>query len=386
MANITGVRTSENILQARRVVDMARDIALLEPNEAPFVTFLKMSKKNSRSCYNPKFEWLEDELLAKWDKVSAQATAEATSLTVTSGDIFRSGDILKVPSTGENMMVTAVSSNTLTVVRGYGSTTAAAITANADILNVGSAMPENSNSRTVKTTQETSNFNYTQIFRTPISLSGTEAASKLYGGKDRAYQRKKAAIEHKRDIGLSFYYGERKLDTTGDTPRRTTGGLLSFLTAASQTVAFDKSSNPLTYQNFDTTVAQKAFRYGSKEKLLIAGPMLASAINGWAIGDLRTKADPAATYGINVVNLITSYGTLRIIYDPMLEGSIYGGYGIVLDAENVAYRYMEGRDTKLNVDIQAPDTDGVVDEYITECGLEVKLPKTHMLVTGAYVG
>lgn len=45
MANITGVRTSENILQARRVVDMARDIALLEPNEAPFVTFLKRARK-----------------------------------------------------------------------------------------------------------------------------------------------------------------------------------------------------------------------------------------------------------------------------------------------------------------------------------------------------
>ena len=328
---ITGVRNTENITQARRVVDMAKDIALLDPNEAPFITFLKLSKKSSRSCYNPKFEWLEDELLSKWDTVNGEVTNAATSVIVDDGTGIRVGDVLKVPSTSENLLVTAISGKTLTVVRGYGSTAAAAIEDEAEILNLGPAMEENAKCREIKTTAEVAAYNYTQIFRTPVALSATEAASKLYGGKDRAYQRKKALIEHKRDIENAFYYGERKLDTSSGNPRRTTGGVISFLTTAGQTVAFDSSSNTLTYANFDKYVAQPAFRHGSKEKLLIAGPKLASAINSWAIGDLRSKADAKATYGINVTNLITSYGMLRILYDPMLEGSVYSGYGLVLD-------------------------------------------------------
>lgn len=74
-----------------------------------------------------------------------------------------------------------------------------------------------------------------------------------------------------------------------------------------------------------------------------------------------------------------------MIYDPLLEGAVYGGYGFVLDTENIRYAYLEGRDTKLHVGIQSPDLDGVVDEYLTECSLEVRLPRTHMVITGAYV-
>ena len=36
MANINSVRTTANILQNKRVVDMAKDIALLDPKVAPF--------------------------------------------------------------------------------------------------------------------------------------------------------------------------------------------------------------------------------------------------------------------------------------------------------------------------------------------------------------
>ena len=196
MTNITGVRTTNNILQNRRVVDMAKQIALLDPNEGPLLSFLKLAKNNSRCVYNPKFEWLEDDLMETWSSVSEAHTAAATTIKTADGTIFRVGDIVKVPSTGECMLVSAISTNDLTVTRAYGSTTAAAIADDADLLIIGSAMPENSNGREVKSTVESNGYNYTQIFRTPIALSGTEAASKLHGGRDRAYQRRKASLEH----------------------------------------------------------------------------------------------------------------------------------------------------------------------------------------------
>ena len=381
MTNITGARMTNTIASARRMVDMAKDIALLDPNEGPFLPCLKVLRQDTRVVYNPKFEWLEDDLLETWSAVNGAVNSSATSIAVDDGSIFRAGDILRLPATGENVLVTAVSTNTLTVVRGYGST-AASIADDATILNIGPAMAENSNLRTVKSTQESNGYNYTQIFRTPIALSGTEAASMLHGGKDRAYQRRKASIEHKRDIARALYFGQRKEDLSGSAPRRTMGGLVQML-GSNNTVTFNSSTNKLTYRNFDNVVAKEVFRHGSQNKLLIAGPNLAAAINSWADKKLVTDVDKD-TYGLRVKNLVTTYGDLKVIYDPLLDGAVYDGYGFVVDTENVRYAYLDGRDTKLNVGVQSPDLDGIVDEFLTECSLEVRLPQTHMVITGAY--
>ncbi len=386
MSNISGVRTTSNITSQRRVVDMAREIGLLDPNDGPLVTFLKLAKKDKRVVYNPKFEWLEDDLIAGITNInySDGYLSSATSIAVDDGSIVRVGDILHLPATGENLLVTAVASNSLTVTRGYGSTSADAIADDAVVLNLGPAMPENSSLRASISTQESHKYNYTQIFRTPISLSATEAASSLHGGKDRAYQRRKASLEHKRDIARAMYFGQRKEDLSGTTPRRVMGGLLEFM-ADSDTCAFDSSTKPLTYRNFDNYVAQPAFAHGGREKLLIAGPYLASAINNWAENRLVTNVDSETTYGIRVKDLITTYGELKVIYDPLLAAGGYNGYGMIIDPDNLRYVHLDGRDTKLNIGVQAAGVDGVVDEYLTECSLEVRLPKTHFLITGCYI-
>ena len=390
---VTGARNTMNITQERRVVDMSDQIALLDPNIAPFITILKRIKGggNTRRAISPKIEWLEDDYLGNVTQVAtAISAAGTTTLVVDDGSIIRPYDILNIPSVGENMLVTAVSDNSLTVTRGFGGTSAAAsIAVDAEVLVIGNAQAENALARERRSTQEVAKFNYTQIFRTPFELSSTEQASKLYGGKDRAYQRRKALAEHKRDIALSMYFGQKKQEVSADsnTVRRTMGGLVEFIRTGSNVQAFADGESPalnLTFKNFNTYVAQPAFLHGSTEKLLIAGPVLAAAIDSWGIDKMYVKVEED-TFGVHVKRLITSYGLLNVVYDPLLAGSIYGGYGLVLDMENVRYAYLEGRDTKLHTNIQAPDQDGIMDEYLTECSLEVRNPDTHFLITGAYV-
>ena len=385
MANIAGVRTTSNIQQARRVVDMAKNIALLDPNDSPFVTFLKLAKQDVRVAKAPKIEWLEDDLIGAATQVNNGSgiaiSTSSTSIAVDDGSIFSVGDLISIPAKSLVYRITAISTNTLTAIQFGTSVASGTIADDSVVLKLGNAMEENSSAPAAKTTQEVACYNYTQIFRTPVSFSGTELATELYGGKDRAYQRRKKALEHKRDIARAMYFGVRKEDTTGSTPRRTMGGLLSFLT---ESTAFDSSTQPLTYANFNKYVAQPVFSHGSKDKLLIAGPNLMNAINAWSEAKLVTEVDPAATYGIKVKNLITGYGDLKVIYDPLLADGYHAGYGMVIDTDNIRYAYLQGRDTKLNTNIQANDVDGVIDEYITECSLEVKLPKTHLLITGAY--
>ena len=53
---------------------------------------------------------------------------------------------------------------------------------------------------------------------------------------------------------------------------------------------------------------------------------------------------------------------------------------IILDFPYLKYRYLDGRDTQLLRDRQAPDLDAKKHEYLTECGLELTQDKVHTYI------
>ena len=376
---ITGGKNTRNITQNRLVIDMSNDIGLLKPDDAALLSFLKLAKHKSQTATNPKFEWMEDGLAPRWDAINmgAGAASGVTSLIVANGDYFSVNDIIKVPRTGEVLLVTAVVTNTLTVVRGYGVTTSAALVDKDPLVIIGNVNEEFATLRTMKTTGLTPMFNYTQIWRTPFGVSRTAQKTKLYGQTELAYQQMKKGIEHKKDIERSLIFGERKEDTTGPHPKRATGGMLSFLTANN----YD-AGGALTQTEFDNNVSESIFKYGSKEKILYSSARLLSVINGWAMNKLEIDLE-AKKFGLSVFKYITPFGNYNIINGMhTLEGAVYGGYGIVIDPENIKYRPLEGGDTKLKTNIQDNSADGRIDEYLTEGGLEVRNKETHAVITG----
>lgn len=378
MPQITGPRSTGNITQAKMVIDMANDIALLQPSEAPLITFLKRAMGRSKPAENPEFNWLEDDLGARWDAVNNASgiASGVTTIAVDNGDYFSAGDQVKVPRTGEVMLVTAIATNDLTVTRGYGVTAAAALVDNDPLVIIGNVNAEGSGTRTIKSTQEVKVFNYTQIWKTPFGVTNTQNATKMYGGSDLSYQQMKKGVEHKVDMARSMYWGERKLDTSGSQTKRATGGLFSFLNQNN----YD-AGGALTQAEFDNNIAEVVFKYGSKEKLLLASPRLLSVINTWMMGKIQMQMDDK-TFGLGVLPYVTPHGKFNIVPEPLFEGAVYGGYGVILDVANTRYRPLKGRDTKLETNIQANDADQRQDQYITEAGLEVRLPKTHAILTG----
>ena len=74
---------------------------------------------------------------------------------------------------------------------------------------------------------------------------------------------------------------------------------------------------------------------------------------------------------------------MDVVFEPMFTGGL-ADLGLVLDMDNIRYVALKGRDTKLETNIQANDVDGVIDQYLTECSVECKQPKTHMIIKGAY--
>ena len=372
------LRSTVSINQARRIVDMSKAIALLEPSKTPFLTLT--SKISKKTAHNTEFNWLEDELQGRWDAVNAAAgyAAAITEIVVDTGTVFAAGDVVKVPRTGEALLVTAVDTNTLTVVRGYGVTAAAAIVDDDPLVVIGQTFLEGGLSATPKSVLTVTKSNYTQIFKTAIKVTKTQEATKLYGGADRAYQRKKKSIEHAIDISRTAWFGEKKQEISGETVRRTTAGVLSLL--GSSAPVYDASGS-LTEANFEKMFMEQAFQYGSKTKVLFASPRVISVINSWGKDKMQVD-NMAKEYGIAIMRYESAHGTLKIVREPLFEGTVYGKMGVVLDLENVKYRPLNGRDTKMETNIQAPDEDSFKDQLITEAGFEVQLPKTHAILKG----
>lgn len=384
MAVVSGVRDTRNITQNKIVVDMSDTIALLQPNAEPFMSFLKIAKRNSEVASSPKFEWMEDDLLPRWDAINGGSgfLSSDTKIVVDNGTYFTVNDVLKVPRTGEVMLVTTINpdgdnANELAVTRGYGVTSAAALVDNDPIVIIGNANQEGSGTRDLKSTAEVAKYNYTQIFKTPFGVTNTENATKMYGGKDLSYQQMKAGVQHKIDMARAFMFGERKEDTSGSKPKRTTGGLLSFLSQNN----YD-AGGALTQSEFDNNISEVVFKHGSKQKILLASARMLSVINSWAQGKMQVD-NLAKEFGLEIFKYVTPFGVYNIMnYQHILEGAVYGGFGLVIDPESIKYRALAGRDTKLETNIQANDEDQRKDQYITEAGLEVRNPEKHAVITG----
>ncbi len=218
-----------------------------------------------------------------------------------------------------------------------------------------------------------------QIFRTTMALSGTEDAAKLYGGRDLPYLRSKKATEHALDIERAFWFGQKKSDTSGTQghPRRATGGVLEFIEAGTSYI--QNQGGPLTAPDLNTFL-RESFTYGNSTKMLFCGGLLLQAINEIARGQILTGTGDT-TYGVKISKWMTAFGEVNMVHNPLFVED-YASYGFMLDMECFRYRYMEGRDTKLKTNIQAPDVDGTVDEYLTECGLERKQAPRHSIIKG----
>jgi hypothetical protein len=126
-------------------------------------------------------------------------------------------------------------------------------------------------------------------------------------------------------------------------------------------------------------------RVGSGSKLAMASGVGVSALNKFPASKQQTRNDET-TYGMNVTHYTSPFGSLNLVYHKLLEGTKYGGYIIVVDMDQVAYRYLSAngisRDTKVLPNRQPNDQDGTKSEYLSECGLRFGLQRTHGVLTG----
>ncbi len=212
--------------------DVSDLIGIVSPYETPLLDALGDPLREAMSTHH---EWLEDELLPNKDAVDDSTftdPAADTDFVVDNGGRFRVGDQIQIEGSEELMLVTGISTNTLTVVRGYASTTAEDLADNQVINILGNAALEGDDKPTARFSNRSRLGNYTQIFAATVEVSGTDmAASQLGLADEMDYQKQERLRELIRDLENTVINGGQPASNPqgSGTVRRSMNGTIQHL-------------------------------------------------------------------------------------------------------------------------------------------------------------
>jgi hypothetical protein len=384
---------NQMVTDTTNVRDVSEQMVLLEPDAAPLFVLTNAAKRKQPTI-GPRFEWVEDTEVSLWGQSSAAAdwSSAATNILVVDGTLFGVGDVFVVPkavnssAAPEVVLVTAISTNTLTVTRGVGSSGADTLPATGSIRILASAFKEDDNIGQQRYTAKTVQISYAQIFKTPVKVTHTAASTKQYGAPqgERKYQLVKALIRHRSEIEGAGLWSRASESLNSPSSRWTTMGWLSRI-ATNKTDA-GGTATITTWNTFSET----CFRYGEKQKLLLCAPKVISALNFYSQNKLLTRVGDTV-FGVKIARFEMALGEFMLANDYRLGtgdvgfpgGNSFASHAYSIDLPSVAIRYLQGGgdnligDTKLFENILPDGSTTRTDEYRSQLGWEIRHERKH---------
>jgi hypothetical protein len=301
-------------------------IEMIDWTEAPLLRIFGFSSSNV-SKFNivnwpaTKVEILEDTmstLTATLDEVN-EVNEDDFDVQTDEGALFRQGDIILVDS--EQMLVTSVSGDNLSVTRPWGGTTEAEHADDSVVTIIGRTMPEASDYVTGNTTATTQPYNYTQIISEAVKVSKTDIAIQKYGIEDTMdYHVAKLFADGggsgrlAQMLAKTFYYGKRVQRTASSTY----SGMGGFDTFVTENVTTLSGSPALKRDNIHTIIRQVRDAGGRVDKL-ITGSWGIEKITQMYEGTIRTTRDETRG-GSEITMIKTPHGEVEVVYDWMCPG------------------------------------------------------------------
>tara|TARA_R100000664_G_scaffold30541_1_gene43241 strand:+ start:6719 stop:8041 length:1323 start_codon:yes stop_codon:yes gene_type:complete len=400
---------------------------------APFTTVI--SNRESRKVPDPIFKmfehrnpWVKQLFLCDGDTDNLDSD-NTTNTTVTvdgpsncSIDDSLIGHICEVWTDGYGskkgiVRVDSVTSSTVVVVNTLWTSTGSDIAlANNDIfLIIGNAQGEGTSSPEAWADELEVVWNSTQIFKTPLQITGTLLAASLRGeSSELARLRAQKNQEHKMQKEKAFLFGKRVggtgldlqdgsssdsfadggvLDADGNLVRTTYGAVSAIETYGDSTSTndyqniFTVSEASYSYSNFVDDM-EKVFQYvpeaGVKRAFVgagalgywskIAGTSGMAGNSGWTVNMSDMKRD---SLGFNYKILETPHGILQLIPAPALRGP-YNKYMLIISEENLFHA--QYRSPMYQTNIKTDNAfDGVKDQYMSDEGVGIQLIESHHL-------
>ena len=425
-----GMRGTGDWVANQRPENWRQQILYLYPNGmAPLTAILSMM--GSEAVDDPRFHWWTQEQTAVGGAVAGVFTLPDLSNAYVTGGV--AGDVVYVQITtvlanrireGHQILLRDASDYRVDVVgkitgvtRGTTNSVLAVTLLEADNNSpdhdlsdcdtfkiIGNMNPEGGEMPDAIALNPTEVYNYTQIFRTPLSMTRTALKTKLRTPEQRQKAKSEALEMHSWEMELAFLWGIRT-QNLGDNgkPERTTMGVINFIRQYAAANCSDFTLDP-AYAGDDWTdsgeiwlknILEQVFRYGASEKLCLCGSGFLLGIDALASAygtslNVVTMAPGAKTYGMRIREWVTPFGSIYMKTHPLFSyDATTRNMGILLEPKELKYRYID--DTTFYGENNSKDhsfgygqrrVDGINEEYLTECGLEFGLAQKCGLLNG----
>ncbi|RJQ39512.1 MAG: hypothetical protein C4555_03125 [Dehalococcoidia bacterium] len=376
----------------RLVIQIEDKIWQYGPNLNPLIRIANVTKK--RSVGNQEFKVLNDKHLPRFTRINNGAgyNTTDTSIVVDNGNYAVAQMVVEVTRTGEHMLVTAVSSNTWTVERGYDTIaagTGVAIVDNDEVRVLGLAGSERSGAPTSQQTSPGTVTNYAQLLMRSINLSEIRQHTEEYGPKELERQTKNTTYEFKVDTELFFKFGKPLKDVEGSSPldgsvadtRYKTGGLKYWIDNYASANILDANSVITQTALWDflaplyEDMPEDATGQGM-ELMALCGSKAFNAFHSWAVARIETSVE-TKKYGLQLQTYQAPVGRLNLVQDYTLKGDEYADYMFVVNPKDLEYVYLQGMDMTVKTNVQANDVLERKDMIYGVIGLGIKRPELH---------
>lgn len=403
MAVIQGIFNTKGLASTQNLTALSFDrmITRLMPNgTAPL--FALTSYLNSETAVQVEHGFFAKSALFPYLVVTVAALIGDTTLTVDSTDNIVEGMVLQVGNTtNENVLVTAVTSDTSVNVQRAVGGTAAAIPINTPAYMVGNAYEEASIRPVALNITPKRITNLTQIFRNSWAISDTVRATLTIAGDTTTSESKQdCAALHAQSIEAALFFGKKYEGVRKGQPFRTMDGLINIVSdinnyPASYSVpnvwAAGATTNYTQLEGFlDPVFNQTTDPKVANERVLFVGGQARRVINN--IGRLNSTyfiENGETEFGLQFATFKTARGTFRMIEHPLFNSNnVWSKMAVCVDLSSFKLAYLNGRKTQNKEFNNSGDTaqdfgiDAVGGTLTTEVTATVKNPPANAIITG----
>ncbi|MEO1130116.1 MAG: DUF5309 family protein [Planctomycetota bacterium] len=364
--------------------DVSDVIGIVSPHETPLLDHLGDARRAARSTVH---EWLEDALHPNFGFIDqttfSPSPTTATQITVDDGDAFRIGDQVRAEGSDEVMLVVLVSGNLLTVSRGYGGTSAEALSDDLRLHIIGNAALEGDGVGASRATTRVRRWNYTQILRATVEVSGSQRAVETIGVRDELdYQMQERLREMLRDLESSVIGGVAATTSPEGSSniRRTMNGIRAML----ETNIFEPGMGDIPDgggggDELTEAVLNAALRAiweqssGTVDTIVVGGAQK-RRVNSF-IGDRRGYTSRETSYRDLVSIYESDYGVCRVVLSRWTPVDSV----LLLDSSRISVLPLAGRSFHFKQLAATGDSD--VGQVIGEYTLEMMNENAHGVIT-----
>lgn len=330
-----------------------------------------------------KMGWLDMRVDATSSATTAVAAVGATTVAVVDGSKFRAGMTASVVGSEEVLLITAVSGNNLTVIRGFGDTAAAEIADEAVLVIDSVGREENSLTVNDGIFQPENMENFFQTMDTAVEFSRRALATLQFGNtNDLSFQVSERIRQLTIQMNRALVRGRKAAATVGGKQITYTGGLRYFLDQA-DAIKVDNSATALTLDAINALNAEIVTRGGNSNTIAVGikqaralNKLVAANYNSNRLGDwtadegsvLTLPSDLPLVGNVSRIVVDTNLSDSEVVlYDSSMISVVPMASGNAADGGN--WRTMDATQN---------GQDGERVRIVGDFAMEVRQSKTHM--------